>query len=157
MHALTLRTPLIQFRSALSLLGLRTREDYDELTHTDGDCEFRLSLRGQPHGQQVRCFLSVAEERLLTGGISLFHEIAVEGYPIVSYGAGRGQVTFGFEWHHPSGAEWEISAQRLELLLQRVTVALGPRIEPVRRRLPAGHKPSMLSELVPATLRPVAA
>lgn len=157
MNAFTLRSPLIQFRSALSLLGLRTREDYDELVRADGDCEFRLSLRGEPHGQQVRCFLSVSEDRLLTGGISLFHEIAVEGHPVVSYGAGQGSVTFGFEWHHPSGAEWEISAQRLELLVQRVTVALAPRVEPVRRRLPAGRKPSMLSELVPATLRPVAA
>lgn len=157
MNPFTLRTPLVQFRSALSLLGLRTREDYDELVHAGGDCEVRLSLGGQAHGQRVRCFLSVAEERLLTGGINLFHEIAVEGHPVVSYGAGQGSVTFGFEWHHPSGAEWEISAQRLELLMQRVSVALGPRPEPVRRRLPSGRKPSMFSELVPATLRPVAA
>lgn len=157
MNPFTLRTPLVELRSALALLGLRTREDYDELVRHDADGEIRLSLRGQPHGQQVRCFLSVAEDRLLASGIELFHELAVEGHPVVSYGAGQGSVTFGFEWHHPTGADWRISAQRLELLVQRVAVGLGPRPEPVRRRLPAGRKPSMLSELVPATLRPVAA
>ncbi len=157
MNPFTLRTPLVELRSALALLGLRTREDYDELVRHDADGEIRLSLRGQPHGQQVRCFLSVAEDRLLASGIELFHELAVEGHPVVSYGAGQGGVTFGFEWHHPTGADWRISAQRLELLMQRVAVGLGPRPEPVRRRLPAGRKPSMLSELVPATLRPVAA
>lgn len=157
MNPFTLRTPLVELRSALALLGLRTREDYDELVRHDADGEIRLSLRGQPHGQQVRCFLSVAEDRLLASGIELFHELAVEGHPVVSYGAGQGSVTFGFEWHHPTGADWRISAQRLELLMQRVAVGLGPRPEPVRRRLPAGRKPSMLSELVPATLRPVAA
>lgn len=157
MNTITLRTPLIEFRSALALRGLRTHEDYDELVHQDAEGEFRLSLRDQPHGQLVRCFISVAEDRLLAGGIELFHELAVEGHPVVSYGAGRGGVTFGFEWQHPSGADWRISAQRIELLLQRVAVGLGPRPEPVRRRLPAGRRPSMLSELVPATLRPVAA
>lgn len=157
MNTFSLRTPLIQFRSALAVLGLRTREDYDELVHADGDCEFRLSLLGQPHGQMIRCFLSVSETRLLTSGIELFHEIAVEGHPVVSYGAGQGSVTFGFEWYHPTGADWGISAQRLELLMQRVTVALGPKPEAVRRRLPAGRKPSVFSELVPATLRTVAA
>ena len=43
------------------LAGLRTREDYDELVHSESDCEFRLSLRGQRHGQQIRCFINVAE------------------------------------------------------------------------------------------------
>jgi hypothetical protein len=157
MNTFTLRTPLIELRSALSTLGLRSREDYDELVRTDADGDLRLSLRGQPHGQQVRCFFSVAEDRLLGSGIELFHELAVEGHPVVSYGAGQGSVTFGFEWHHPTGADWQITAQRIELLMQRVVVGLGPRPEPVRRRLPAGRQPSMLSELVPATLRPVAA
>ena len=157
MNTLTLRTPLIECRSALSLLGLRTREDYDELIHGDSDCEFRLALAAKPRGQQVKCFISVAETRLLGSGIELFHELAVEGHPVVAYGAGRGSVSFGFEWFHPAGADWRISAQRIELLMQRVAVALGPKPAPVRRRLPAGRKPSMFSELVPATLRPVAA
>jgi|GEM_PF-2691637 len=157
MNTFTLRTPLIEFRSALALLGLRAREDYDELVHTGPDGEFRLSLQGRPHGQQVRCFISVPEERLLASGIELFHEIAVEGHPVVSYGAGRGSVSFGFEWFHPSGADWRISAQRLELLMQRVSVALGTKPALVRRRLPAGKRPSVLSELMPAVLRPVAA
>jgi hypothetical protein len=158
MNAFSLRTPLVECRSALSLLGLRTREDYEELVHgTVADGEFRLSLRPARHGQQIRCFISVTEERLLASGIELFHELAVEGHPIVSYGAGQGSVSFGFEWFHPTGADWRISAQRIELLMQRVSVGLGPKLEPVRRRLPAGHKPSMFSELVPATLRPVAA
>ena len=157
MHTLTLRTPLIECRSALALLGFRTREDYDELVHTSDDGEVRLSLRGQRHGQQVRCLVSVPEERLLKSGIELFHEIAVEGHPIVSFGAGRGSVSFGFEWFHPAGADWRISAQRVELILQRVTAELGPKPAPVRRRLPAGKRPSVFSELVPATLRPLAA
>ena len=105
----------------------------------------------------MRCFISIAEERLLTSGIELFHELAVEGHPIVSYGAGRGSVSFGFEWRHPAGADWRISAQRIELLMQRLGVALGPKPQPVRRRVAAGRKPSMFSELVPATLRPIAA
>ena len=157
MNAFTLRTPLIECRSALALAGLRTREDFDELVHIGEEGEFRLSLRAARHGQQVRCFISIAEDRLLASGIELFHELAVEGHPIVSYGAGRGSVSFGFEWHHPAGADWRISAQRIELLMQRLSVALGPKPLPVRRRAAAGRKPSIFSELVPATLRPVAA
>lgn len=157
MNTLTLRTPLIECRSALALLGLRTREDYDELVHPGDDCEFRLSLGARAHGQQVKCFISVAEDRLLASGIELFHEMAVEGHPVVSYGAGHGSVSFGFEWYHPSGADWKISAQRIELLMQRLSVALGPKPAPIRRRVAAGRRPSMLSELVPATLRPLAA
>jgi hypothetical protein len=157
MKTLILRTPLIECRSALAVTGLRAFEDYDELVHHGADCDFRLSLAGRPHGQQVKCFLSVAESRLLASGIELFHELAVEGHPVVSYGAGQGSVTFGFEWQHPSGADWRISAQRIELLMQRLAVALGPKPEPVRRRLPVGRKPSMFSELVPATLRTAAA
>jgi hypothetical protein len=161
MNVFSLRSPLIECRSALALSGLRTREDYEELVHGDAaGGEFRLSLRSARHGQNVRCFISVAEERLLASGVELFHELSVEGHPVVSYGAGRGSVSFGFEWFHPTGADWRISAQRVELLMQRVSVALGPKLEPVRarvRRLPAGRKPSMFSELVPATLRPAAA
>lgn len=157
MTTITLRTPLIECRSALALLGLRTREDYDELVHGDPDCEFRLSLRAARHGQQVRCLISVGEDRLLASGIELFHELSLEGHPVVSYGAGRGSVSFGFEWFHPTGADWRISAQRIELLMQRVAVALGPKPAPVRRRAAAGRKPSIFSEFVPATLRPIAA
>ncbi|MBI5423640.1 MAG: hypothetical protein HZA32_06095 [Opitutae bacterium] len=157
MNTISLRSPLIECRSALSLLGLRTQEDFDELIHVGQDGEFRLSLSGRPHGQQVKCFISLAEERLLTSGIELFHELAVEGHPVVSYGAGHGSVSFGFEWYHPTGADWKISAQRIELLMQRLVVALGPKPAPVRRRLPAGRKPSMFSELVPAMVRPLAA
>jgi hypothetical protein len=158
MNVFTLRTPLIECRSALALTGLRTREDYDELVHGDlADGEFRLSLRNARHGQNVRCFISVSEDRLLASGVELFHELSVEGHPVVSYGAGRGSVSFGFEWFHPAGADWRISAQRVELLMQRVSVALGPKPVPVRRRVAAGRKPSMFSELVPATLRPAAA
>lgn len=157
MNTISLRSPLIECRSALSLLGLRTQEDFDELIHVGQDGEFRLSLSGRPHGQQVKCFISLAEERLLTSGIELFHELAVEGHPVVSYGAGHGSVSFGFEWYHPTGADWKISAQRIELLMQRLAVNLGPKPAPVRRRLPAGRKPSMFSELVPAMVRPLAA
>lgn len=155
MTTLLLRTPLVECRSALALAGLRTREDYDELVHAGPDREIRVTLRGVRGGQQVRCLISLEEQRLPASGIEVFHELAVEGHPVVSYGAGRGQVSFGFEWMHPKGADWRISAQRVEVLLQRVTAAFGPKPAPARPRV--GRRASLLAELVPAQLRPVAA
>jgi hypothetical protein len=134
MNLLTLRTPLIELRSALALTGLRTREEYDELVHVADDCDIRLSLSGRPRGQNVRCWLSVDEARLLVSGLELFNEIALEGHPVISFGAGRGRVSLAFEWLHPSGADWRISGQRIELLRQRVTGVLGPKPAPLRAR-----------------------
>ncbi len=155
MIMLPLRTPLVACRSALALAGLRTREDYDELVHTGPDQEVRVALRAVRDGQQVRCLVSVDESRLPASGIEVFHELAVGGHPVVSYGAGRGSVSFGFEWLHPTGADWRISAQRVEVLLQRVAVSLGPK--PAARRSRGGRRSELLAELVPARLRPVAA
>ena len=148
MISLTLRTPLVEFRSALALNGLRTREEYDELVHTSPDCDIRLTLAPKPHGQRVRCGISMAEERLLVSGLELFNEVALEGHPVIAFGAGRGQVTFEFEWFHPTGADWRISGQRLDSLVQRLSGALGPRPSPVRARR-RERRPSGLNALLP--------
>lgn len=132
MISLTLRTPLIEFRSALALRGFRTREEYDELVHASPDCEVRVMLREQSKGQLVRCFVSVAEDRLLLGGLELFNEMSLEGHPAVAYGAGRGQMTFEFEWFHAAGVDWRASAVRVDSVLQRVSSVLGPRPAPAR-------------------------
>ena len=151
----SLRTPLVELRSALALAGLRTVEDYDELVHTGRDCEARLQLVTRGQGQQVRCQITLGEERMLVSGLELFNEIALEGHPIVAFGAGRGQAAFEFQWFHPKGADWRISCERLECLMQRLTCALGPQPAPARRAS-KGRRPSVLAELVPAVLMPAA-
>lgn len=148
MISLTLRTPLVAFRSALALNGLRTREEYDELVHTSPDCDVRVTLAARPQGQRVRCGISLAEERLLVSGLELFNEISLEGHPVIAFGAGRGQVTFEFEWFHPTGADWRISGQRLDGLMQRLSGALGPRPMPVRVRR-RSRRPTGLKALLP--------
>lgn len=153
--SLALRTPLVQCRSALALAGLRTREDYEELVHSGPDQEIRLTLREGREGQQVRCLFSFEEQRLPASGVEIFHELAVEGHPVVSYGAGRGSVSFGFEWLHPRGADWRISAQRVDVLRQRLAASLAPAPGPVRSR--RSRRASLLDELVPPHFRPVAA
>lgn len=133
-NLLNLRTPTVELCSALAQNGLRSREDYDELIHDSDLGHARLSLRRHEPGQLVRCFLSVEEERLLARGLELFHELAGEGHPVVAYGIGRGQTTFEFEWLHPDGTDWRISAERVQLLMQRLDCALGPKLAPLRRR-----------------------
>lgn len=128
-----LRTPVIELRSALACRGLRTREDYDELVYSSPECAARLSLSRLGNGQLIRCFISVAEDRLLANGLEVFNEVAFEGHPVVAYGFGRGQTTFEFEWLHPDGSDWRISGERVEILMQRVCGYLGPKPRPARQ------------------------
>lgn len=147
-QSFSLRTPLIEFRSALALGGVKTREDFDELVHTSPDCEVRMSLRRAGGGQCVRCVVYLSEERLLTGGFELFNEVGLEGHPIVAFGAGRGQVSYEFQWLHLDGAAWAISGERLRILVERLTLAVGPVPAPVSRR--ARSRRTTLRDLFPA-------
>lgn len=148
MNPTSLHRSLGQLRTALAFHGLRSREVFDELLHSSRDAEIRLTLGEQKNGQVIRCFISLDESRLLTSGLELFNELSLEGYPVVSFGAGRSQATFEFHWVHPDGADWRISGQRVEGLLQRLLCALGerPAPRPTRRSKPA----SIYAELVPA-------
>ncbi|HWA25961.1 MAG TPA: hypothetical protein VG734_09880 [Lacunisphaera sp.] len=128
------RTPIHEIRSALAILGFRTREDYDELVHDSDQGHCRLSLCRQELGQLVRCSISLEEERLLGRGLELFNELAGEGHPVVAYGIGRGQITFEFEWLHPGAVTWSFSADRVRCLMQRLNDSVGPRPQPLRRR-----------------------
>lgn len=129
----SLRSPIVQFRSALALAGLRTEEDYDELIQSGPDAELRLSLSRLGDGQLVQCFISFDESRLSLGALGLFDQLSAEGSPVVAYGFGRGQVTFEFEWLHTDRSEWRISARRVYELLQRLRAALGPCPLPAHR------------------------
>jgi hypothetical protein len=150
----SLRTPLIEFRSTLACRGLRTREDYDELVLATSDCDVRLSLGDLDHGQLVRCFISVMEARLRDNGLELLNELALEGHPIVAYGAGHGQATFEFEWRRSEHADWRIAGERLELLINRISATLGPKPLPMRqrrkRRLPTEILEGVLAHAVSA-------
>jgi hypothetical protein len=129
----SLRTPLIEFRSALARSGFRTQEDYEELVRADGNYQLRLSLRSQETGHIVQCSISVDETRLRSSAIELFNDLCVEGRPVVSYGAGRGQFTFEFEWYQLEGLDWSGSVQRLDDLIQRMQSSFAPRPTPARR------------------------
>lgn len=140
----SLRTPVVELRSALAYRGLRAREDYDELVYSSPDCDVRLSLAKMGDGQLIRCFVSVAENRLLANGLEVFNEIAFEGHPTVAYGVGRGRTTFEFEWLHPDGADWRISGERVEILMHRVCGFLGPAPRPARQGARRRFSPEIL-------------
>jgi len=127
------RTSLIEFRSALAIHRIRTQEDCDELVHVAADCDVRLNLSQLGNGQLIHCFISVEEDRMLSSGMELFNEISSEGHPVVAYGAGRGHTTLEFEWLHQDGANWRISAERVELLTQRLRCAVRPKSKQARR------------------------
>jgi hypothetical protein len=145
MITLTLRTPLVQLRSALAVRGFRTREEYDELVHTTPDAEVRVMLREQAKGQIVRCFVSLPEERMLESALELFNAMSLEGHPVVAYGAGRGLLTFEFEWFHAPGVDWRASAVRIDSVMQRLSSVLGPRPAPVRARARAKQREGVLA------------
>lgn len=140
---------LPKLRAALAFHGLRTKEGFDELIHASLDAEVRLTLREQKKGQQIRCTICLDESRLLTGALELFNELALEGYPVVDFGGSHGQATFEFQWLHPTNADWRISGQRVQDLLQRLACTLGERPSPAR---PASRRraASIYAELVPA-------
>lgn len=114
------------FGAALFDHGLRVREECNELVFNQRDFELRINAAEQTHGHALRSFVSVAEERLAPGSLVLFNEISLEGYPVVAFGAGRGQVTFEFAWFHPTGADWRISAERCQGLVDRVVGSFAP-------------------------------
>lgn len=113
-------------RAALSDYGLPVRDESAELVARQRDWELRVLLPGATGGNTVRCFVSVPESRLPSGALELFNMLALEGYPAVALGAGRGEVSFEFSWFHPAGADWRISAQRCQGLLERVVSSLPP-------------------------------
>ena len=118
--------PVNSLRYALQDCGLRTHDEWDELVTRQPEREIRVQLVERTRGHQVRCFVSVPEERLQASGIELFNELAAEGQPIVAMGAGRRQVSFEFSWSQPPGSDWQGSAQRIQDLTQRIVGTLLP-------------------------------
>ena len=118
-------SPMRALGAALFDHGLRVRADYDELLLAHRDFELRLHATEKADGCTLHCFVSIPEPRLAAGSLVLFNEIALEGYPAVAFGAGRGKVTFEFAWFHPVGADWRISADRCQGLIDRVVSALS--------------------------------
>ena len=138
-------SPACAFGSALSDLGLRVREEFDELSLVGRDFELRLHVSEQTGGSAIRCFVSITEGSLAGGAVVLFNEIALEGYPLVAIGSGRGKETFEFTWFQPEGADWRISAERCQGLIDRVTGGMAPVSLPIRqaaKRRPAIRKTS---------------
>lgn len=144
-------------RNALAEAGIEVSNDGEGKAIVGSRREVGLqsfTIARKPSGYSVHVNLDLPESRLPESGIHMFHELAVEGSPIVAYGAGNGRVTFGFEWYHPDGADWRISATRVALLMDRLQkdlVAVGdsPRTASRRPVLSSGI-PSVLS----AALRP---
>ena len=134
---LNLRTPVVELRCALARHGLRTREDFDELVLNSADCHGRVTVGAHPEGHRVLCTLNVEESRLLCSGLELFNQLTLEGHPLAAYGAGRGEASFEFEWIHPRGADWRISAQRVDILMGQLTAQLcaKPAVYRPRRRM----------------------
>lgn len=122
------------------------------MTYDSPDCQVRLTLVPQRRGQLIRCAISVEEERLLRSGLEVFNEISLEGYPAVGFGAGTRRATFDFNWVHPTGADWRISGQRVQGLIERLAGMLGDAPTPARR----GARPRRLAELLPAAFGRVA-
>lgn len=129
----SLRTPLIEFRSALAQRGFRTQEDYEELVRSDNCSQLRLSIRRREPGHTVSCFISIAETRLRSSAIELFNDLCIEGRPVVSYGAGQGQFTFEFEWFQQEDLCWRVSVQKIDDLMQRLYSSFSPKPTLARR------------------------
>ena len=111
--------------AALFDQGLRVRDEYDELILNQRNFELRVHVGDQTDGNNLRCSVSVPAQRIAAGTLVLFNEIALEGYPIVAFGAGQRQVTFEFAWFHPTGADWRISAERCQGLVDRIVGAFA--------------------------------
>ena len=126
----SLRTPLVEFRSALAVIGIRTREEYDELVHAASGCEVRSNLSRVGNGQLIKCFITVEESWLLGSELELFNDLTLDGYPLVGYGVDNGGITFEFEWLHVNGTDWRISAERIDQFMQLLCGHFGPTPRP---------------------------
>ena len=120
------RSPVRALGAALFDTGLRVREECDELILNRSEFELRVSAVERSSGYMVRCVISIAEYRLMAGYGEIFNAMALEGYPVVAFGAGHGQVSFEFSWFHPEGADWRISGQHCQGLIDRVLGELAP-------------------------------
>lgn len=126
-----LRSPVRALGAALFDTGLRVRDEYDELVLDQRDYSLRVQTAAKASGWTIRCHISVAELGFVPGSLGLFSEMAMEGYPVVGIGASRGRISCDFEWFHPVGVEWRISAERCQGLVHRV---LGARSSELERR-----------------------
>jgi hypothetical protein len=116
----TQRSPVRALGAALFDAGLRVRDEYDELVLDSRDYGLRIQILGKPGGWLIRCQISVAELGFVPGSLGLFSEMATEGYPVVGVGACRSRISCEFEWFHPEGVDWRISADRCQGLVDRV-------------------------------------
>jgi hypothetical protein len=110
--------------------GLRVREDYGELVLNQSGFGLRIHSVELSAGSMLHCIISVAEQGFIPGSLGLFEEMAAEGYPVVAVGACGGRISCEFNWFHPEGADWRISAQRCQALVDRVLGARVPPAEP---------------------------
>lgn len=117
------RTPVRALGAALFDIGLRVREEYDELVLIKRFFVLRIHATGESGGSSIHCQVSVAELGFVPGSLGLFGEMAMEGYPVVAVGACGGRISCEFNWFHPDGVDWRISADRCQGLVDRVVGA----------------------------------
>jgi hypothetical protein len=134
------RTPVAALRAALFGCGLPVREEYDDLVLERPEIGLRVHLVESDRGWAFNLSVSVAEGTISSGAISLFSEMASEGCPVVGVGACGRRLVCEFNWFHPLGVEWRISAERCQALVDRVfgaRIASGLMRQPRERsRLP---------------------
>jgi hypothetical protein len=124
------RSPVRALGAALFDIGLRVRDEYGELILQQRDFSLRVHATERTGGVQVHCQVSVAELGFVPGSLGLFGEMAQEGYPVVAVGACQGRVSCEFDWFHPAGVDWRISADRCQGLVDRVVGARVSASEP---------------------------
>lgn len=130
--SLPVRSPIRALGAALFDIGLRVRDEYGELVLNQRDYGLRMHATERPGGLTLHCHISVIESGFVPGALGLFNEMALEGYPVVAVGASRGRVSCEFNWFHPEGVEWRISADRCQGLVDRVVGARAPASVTVR-------------------------
>jgi hypothetical protein len=130
--SLPVRSPIRALGAALFDIGLRVRDEYGELILNQRDFGLRVHATDWTGGLMVHCHISVTELGFVPGALGLFNEMALEGYPVVAVGASRGRVSCEFNWFHPEGVDWRISADRCQGLIDRVVGARAPASATVR-------------------------
>ena len=124
--SLPVRSSVRALGAALFDTGLRAREEYGELILCQRDFTLRVHTTERMGGSQVNCQISVTELGFAPGSLGLFGEMATEGYPVVAVGACAGKISCEFDWYHPEGVDWRISAERCLGLVDRVVGARMP-------------------------------